>query len=163
MKLLLRLSLPLALCGIAACASSPAPAPAPEAAPIAAASPAPTPEAPAPAPIEAQPAAEAPAAPAHKAAPAKPAAAKPAGKAKSAYTGPDPCTVAVGGSGLIDKACDKGGIKEAKATMKAMVKKAKKGGMKVDCDSCHKDEKDWSQFTPDVKEKFQALLEAYNK
>lgn len=71
--------------------------------------------------------------------------------------------MAVGGSGIIDKACDKGGIKEAKLTMKSMVKKAKKGGMKVDCDSCHKDEKDWSQFVPDVKEKFQALLEAYNK
>ena len=159
--------LPLVFCGAVACASSPAPAPTPE--PVAAAPTPPPPAAepePAPTPVEAPLAIEAapsPVAavqpPAQKASPAS----KPAAKAKSAYTGPDPCTVAVGGSGIIDKACEKGGIKEAKITMKSMVKKAKKSGMKIDCDSCHKDEKDWSQFVPDVKEKFQALLEAYNK
>ena len=166
---LICISLLAALCGVA-CGSGPKPAPEPVAvttAPEVAAS-EPPPAAPAPAapmPAEAAPAPAAPAAAApehhgHDHTPGKKAAAKPAA---NAYTGPDPCTVAVGGSGIIDKACAKGGIKEAKLVMKSMVKKAKKGGMKVDCDSCHKDEKDWSKFTDDSKERFKDLLAVYNK
>lgn len=162
MSFLTRLSLFAGFCGAIACGS--APKPAPESTTV---TPAAEPAPPAVAePVAAQPAAEPAPAPAPEAAPAAP----PPEKAKEAhaaspgaYTGPDPCTVAVGGKGVIDKACAKGGIKEAKAVMKSMVKKAKKGGMKVDCDTCHTDEKDWSKFSPDVKEKFKALVEASNK
>jgi len=151
----MRMSLSVALCGaLAACSS--APQPAPETTTVA---PAAEPPAEPPAPVVAEPVVVA----------AEPAPAQAEAKsestpvATSAYKGADPCTVAVGGKGIIDQACAKGGIKEAKAVMKSMVKKAKKGGMKVDCDSCHKDEKDWSKFEPDAKEKFKALIEASNK
>lgn len=123
--------------------TAPAPAPAPEPEPAA---PEPAP-APAPAPTAAKPAKPAP-----KPAPAP---------AVAAYTGPNPCTHAVGGKGLIDQACARGGIKEAKAVMKDMVKKAKKQGLKMDCDNCHKDETDWAQFTPEAKQKFKELLKIY--
>lgn len=167
MSFLTRISLFAAFCGAIACGS--APKPAPESTTV---TPAAAPAPPAVAePVAAQPAVEPTAAPAPEPAPASPHGhghdhdhAKEAhAAAPGAYTGPDPCTVAVGGKGIIDKACAKGGIKEAKAVMKSMVKKAKKGGMKVDCDTCHTDEKDWSKFSPDVKEKFKALLEASNK
>lgn len=169
MSSLTRISISLlaALYGVA-CGSAPKPAPEPVAvtaapAPEAAASEPSAAAPPAADPVPAE-AAPAPAAAAehhgHDHTPGKKAAAKPAA---NAYTGPDPCTVAVGGSGVIDKACAKGGIKEAKLVMKSMVKKAKKGGMKIDCDSCHKDEKDWSKFTDDSKERFKELLAVYNK
>lgn len=159
MTLLTRVSLSVALCGaLAACSSAPKPAPEPTTV-----APAAEPPAAPVAPVVAEPVAVAPE-PAPAPTPTK-AEATPAAKpvATSAYKGADPCTVAVEGKGIIDKACAKGGIKEAKAVMKSMVKKAKKGGMKVDCDSCHTDEKDWSKFAPDVKEKFKALIEASNK
>jgi hypothetical protein len=53
------------------------------------------------------------------------------------------CTIATKGDNTVVKACEKGGIKEAKKTMKAMVKVAKDKGKKMDCDSCHKNEEDW--------------------
>ena len=55
------------------------------------------------------------------------------------------------------KACDKGGIKEAKKTMKAMVKVAKDKGKKWECDSCHKNEEDW-KLTDDGEKLFKELL-----
>jgi hypothetical protein len=156
MTLLMRMSIAVALCGVlASCSSAPKPAPEPTKV-----TPAAEPAAAEPAPVVAEPVAAAAPAPPPVEAESNPVA-KPV--AASAYKGADPCTVAGEGKGPIDKACAKGGIKEAKAVMKSMVKKAKKGGMKVDCDSCHSDEKDWSKFTPDVKEKFKALIEASNK
>jgi ABC-type sugar transport system substrate-binding protein len=53
------------------------------------------------------------------------------------------CTIAVKGDNPVVKACEKGGIKDAKKEMKAMVKVAKDKGKKWDCDSCHKNEEDW--------------------
>ena len=55
----------------------------------------------------------------------------------------DKCTIAVKGDNPVVKACEKGGIKDAKKEMKAMVKVAKDKGKKWDCDSCHKNEEDW--------------------
>jgi hypothetical protein len=67
------------------------------------------------------------------------------------------CTIAKG-DGPVAKACAKGGIKEAKVTMKAMVAKAKKGGMKdINCDSCHKNEEDW-KLTADGEKLMKDLL-----
>ncbi len=142
-----------------------APSPAPEAPSAEATAPSAEPEAP---PVVAQAEAPAPTSAPTKVPAAKPAAshdAKPTRTASAApvFTGPNPCTHAVGGKGIIDQACGRGGIKEAKIVMKDMVKKAKKQGVKFDCDTCHKDETDWSQFTPEAKDRFKELLAIYQK
>lgn len=62
----------------------------------------------------------------------------------------------------VGKACKEGGIKRAKAVMKAMQKVAKKNGMDVECDSCHKNEDDWA-LTSDAKEQFKKMLEIVAK
>jgi hypothetical protein len=69
------------------------------------------------------------------------------------------CVIAVKGDNDIVKACTAGGIKRAKAAMKAMQNLAKKGGLKHECDDCHKDEaaSDWT-LTKDGEEKFKKML-----
>ena len=67
------------------------------------------------------------------------------------------CTIAVKGDNAVVKACEKGGIKEAKKTMKAMVKVAKDKGKKMDCDTCHKNEEDW-KLNGDGEKLFKDLL-----
>lgn len=62
----------------------------------------------------------------------------------------------------VGKACKEGGVKRAKAVMKAMTKEAKKQGMKIDCDSCHKNEEDW-ELTPDGAEKYKEMLKTIGK
>jgi hypothetical protein len=69
----------------------------------------------------------------------------------------DKCTIAVKGENAVVKACEKGGIKEAKKTMKAMVKVAKDKGKKWECDTCHKNEEDW-KLTGDGEKTFKELL-----
>ena len=69
----------------------------------------------------------------------------------------DKCTIAVKGDNAVVKACEKGGIKDAKKTMKAMVKVAKDKGKKWECDSCHKNEEDW-KLTGDGEKLFKELL-----
>src|SRR4051812_48461628 len=56
------------------------------------------------------------------------------------------CTIATKGDSDVAKACKEGGIKRAKATMKAMQKAAKDKGMKTECDGCHKspDSSNWT-------------------
>jgi hypothetical protein len=68
------------------------------------------------------------------------------------------CTIALKGENIVVKACTQGGIKRAKATMKAMTKAAKEKGMKVECDSCHKNETDWA-VTDDGDAQFKKMLE----
>ena len=70
------------------------------------------------------------------------------------------CTIAVKGDNPVTKACKEGGIKRAKATMKAMQKAAKDKGMKVECDDCHKDEAggDWT-LNKDAEEKFKKMAD----
>jgi hypothetical protein len=75
----------------------------------------------------------------------------------SASAAGDKCTIAVKGDNAVVKACEKGGIKEAKKTMKAMVKVAKEKGKKWECDSCHKNEEDW-KLTGDGEKTFKELL-----
>jgi hypothetical protein len=69
------------------------------------------------------------------------------------------CTVAVKDDNPVGQACKKGGIKEAKKVMKAMVANAKKAGMKKDCVDCHKAPDD-ENFTlsKDAEKMFQELL-----
>ncbi len=71
------------------------------------------------------------------------------------------CTIAIKGDGDVKKACDAGGIKRAKAVMKAQVKLGKDKGIKHECDDCHKDEANgnWA-LTKDGQEKFDKLLAA---
>ena len=78
-----------------------------------------------------------------------------AGSALAADAGP--CTIAKKGDNAVVKACEKGGIKEAKKTMKAMVKVAKDKGKKWECDSCHKNEEDW-KLTEDGEKLFKEML-----
>jgi hypothetical protein len=67
------------------------------------------------------------------------------------------CSIATKGDNPVAKACAKGGIKEAKKTMKAMVKVAKDKGKKMECDGCHKNEEDW-KLTDDGEKNFKDLL-----
>lgn len=77
--------------------------------------------------------------------------------AASAFAGENDCTVAKDPSTAAGKACAEGGIKAAKKLMKDQVKQAKKKGMKVDCDSCHKDETKWT-LTDDAKKRYDEML-----
>ena len=70
------------------------------------------------------------------------------------------CTIAKkGDDNPVAKACETGGIKEAKKTMKAMVKVAKDKGKKMECDACHKNEEDW-KLSDDAEKNFKDLLAA---
>ena len=77
--------------------------------------------------------------------------------AGSAIAADPPSTIAKKGDNPVVKACEKGGIKEAKKTMKAMVKVAKDKGKKMECDACHKNEEDW-KLTDDGEKLFKDLL-----
>jgi hypothetical protein len=57
----------------------------------------------------------------------------------SAAAGDEKCTIAVKGSSPPAKACAKGGRKEARSVMKAMVATAKKKGVNYACESCHQE------------------------
>jgi hypothetical protein len=69
------------------------------------------------------------------------------------------CTIATKDENAVVKACKEGGIKRAKATMKAMQKLGKEKGLKFECDDCHKDESagNWS-LNKDAQGKFKKLL-----
>ncbi len=66
------------------------------------------------------------------------------------------CTIAKDPSTVAGKACKEGGIKAAKKLMKDQTKQAKKKGMKVDCDTCHKDETKWT-LTDEAKKRYEEL------
>lgn len=71
------------------------------------------------------------------------------------------CKIATDPTTEVGKACKEGGIKRAKAVMKAMTKQAKKE-LKVDCDSCHKNEDDWT-LTGDARDKYKEMLKIVGK
>ena len=74
------------------------------------------------------------------------------------------CTIATKGEadGEVGKACASGGIREAKKVMKEMTKAAKAKGMKVDCDSCHKDDTKF-ELTDNAKADYKKMLELIGK
>jgi hypothetical protein len=76
--------------------------------------------------------------------------------AGAAHAAENDCVIAKDSTSEVGKACKEGGLKKAKAVMKAQTKTAKAGGMKVDCDSCHKNEKDWT-LTDNGKEDFKKM------
>ena len=67
------------------------------------------------------------------------------------------CTIATKGDNAVVKACEKGGIAQAKKTMKAMVKQAKDKGKKWECDSCHANEENW-KLTDDGEKLFKEMV-----
>jgi hypothetical protein len=102
-------------------------------------------------------AAKPPAAPEKTAVPEKAAAPE---KTAEAYAGPDPCQVAVRGNSPVARACQQGGIKAAKTTMKDLISRARSTGLKLGCDDCHASETDYSELSKDAREKFANLLAA---
>jgi hypothetical protein len=68
------------------------------------------------------------------------------------------CTIVKpGDDNPVAAACKKGGIKEAKKVMKAMVATAKKNGWQGDCDSCHTQQQTF-KLTSDAETRFKELL-----
>ncbi len=67
------------------------------------------------------------------------------------------CTLKTAGENPVAAACKKGGIKEAKKVMKAMVANAKKAGKKWECDTCHKNEENWA-LTGDGEKLFKEMV-----
>jgi hypothetical protein len=72
------------------------------------------------------------------------------------------CTIATKGDSPVARACAKGGVKLAKATMKDLVKTAKDNGVKFDCDNCHKNLETF-ELEGDAKDEFKKLLAAQTK
>jgi hypothetical protein len=87
----------------------------------------------------------------------------PAGAAGASYNGPDPCKLAVDGDSPVDKACREGGLRAAKTAMKTLLKDARNGGLRFDCDDCHINEEDYAQLAQGTDEKFAKLLAAARK
>jgi hypothetical protein len=69
------------------------------------------------------------------------------------------CTIATKDGNPVAAACKEGGVKKAKAAMKAMQKAGKEKGLKFECDDCHKDESggNWT-LNKDAEDKFKKLL-----
>ena len=84
-------------------------------------------------------------------------------EATAGYTGPDPCQLATKGDSPVAKACKEGGIKSAKATMKDLVKGARAGGVRFQCDDCHVNDTDYTQLAKNAEDKFAKLLAAANR
>jgi hypothetical protein len=84
----------------------------------------------------------------------------PPGRATAAYTGPDPCQLAIRGDSPVGRACHQGGVKAAKVVMKDLVRRAKAGGVKFNCDDCHASQEDFGDLAGDAREKFEKLLAA---
>ena len=82
--------------------------------------------------------------------------------ASPAFAGKKACNISKGDN-PVAKACEEKGIKGAKKIMKKMTRKAKKNGMKgLDCDTCHKNESDWT-LTSEGKSKFKEMMKIWGK
>lgn len=103
------------------------------------------------------PGAEAPKAPATpKPAPPPAERPQPAPEPPKGYTGPDPCLTTNFKFASVRNACAQGGVKQAKAQMKAMVKRAKDDGKDLKCTSCHENTKTYP-LKPNAVEDMRAL------
>ena len=73
----------------------------------------------------------------------------------------DKCHLAVKGDSPVALACTEGGVKKAKVTMKNLVKAARAGGLKLECDDCHRDEAtgNWT-LAEGARKRFAELLRA---
>jgi hypothetical protein len=70
-----------------------------------------------------------------------------------------PCAIATKGDSPVAKACQSGGLVDAKRTMRDMVKSGKKAGVKFECDDCHKNDTGYD-LTTQARENFKKLLAA---
>ena len=68
-----------------------------------------------------------------------------------------PCTTKKFATKEVEAACKKGGVKEAKKIMKAVVKKSKAAGEGLKCKDCHTSVKTF-ELKPDAVEKLKKLL-----
>jgi hypothetical protein len=69
------------------------------------------------------------------------------------------CKLAKPGSPM-SKPCAEGGIKKAKEAMKTLVRDARKAGVKMECDECHKDPARYDVLADDARVKLDKLLKA---
>ena len=69
------------------------------------------------------------------------------------------CKLAKNGSPM-SKPCAEGGIKKAKQAMKTLVRDARKAGVKIECDECHKDPARYDVIADDARAKLDKLLKA---
>ncbi len=76
-----------------------------------------------------------------------------------AYSGPNPCKRKSFAFGSVKSACNKGGQAAAKDLMRVIVKKARDGGEKLKCTSCHSDTKSYAN-TPNAVADFRKWLTA---
>jgi hypothetical protein len=77
----------------------------------------------------------------------------------STATGLRDCQITRAEGSPIARACAAGGVKRAKLAMKSLVRRGKDRGLKYECDSCHKNEEDWT-LTEDARTNFATLLTA---
>jgi hypothetical protein len=71
----------------------------------------------------------------------------------------EPCKLAKGDSPMA-KACAEGGIRKAKEVMKGLVRDARKAGVKMECDECHKDPTRYEVLADDARDKLKNLMQA---
>jgi hypothetical protein len=68
------------------------------------------------------------------------------------------CTVATQGESPIAKACQEGGIRQAKRKMKELVRTARERGMYNECNDCHEGGDSWT-LVKGANDRFRKLLE----
>jgi hypothetical protein len=69
------------------------------------------------------------------------------------------CKLAKAGSPM-SKPCAEGGIKKAKEAMKNLVREARKAGVKMECDECHKDPARYDVLADDARGKLDKLMKS---
>jgi hypothetical protein len=70
-----------------------------------------------------------------------------------------PCAIAIKGDSPVAQACAEGGLVSAKRSMRDLTKRAKAGGLRFECDDCHRNDVDYD-LTPQARDNFRHLLAA---
>jgi hypothetical protein len=70
----------------------------------------------------------------------------------------EPCQIAVKGDSAVAKACQMGGVSQAKRIMKQMVRAARAKGVATECADCHQGVDAWA-LNKGATEKFRRLVE----
>ena len=69
------------------------------------------------------------------------------------------CAIATKGESPVARACNEGGLIQAKRTMRDLVKKGRAAGTKFECDDCHKNDTNY-ELTAQARDNFKRLLAA---
>jgi hypothetical protein len=75
----------------------------------------------------------------------------------------EPCRRAVRGDSPVARACRDGGVRSAKATMKALITEGRGAGIRLACDDCHLDSADFARLSPEAPDKLRTLLAAIGR